>query len=239
MSSLYNETCDEYQIINLDPKKLLKNETVTFIIPGQPIPQKRHRYHNRGSFTCTYDPSSEDKKELKKYIKACSPPPLNKDYIYFVEIFFYFEPGKSLSKLERNKLLWQSWHSFKPDNTNLAKFYEDALNEILWDDDCKIVFLSLKKKYSEKPFTKINIMAKKKLEFYGNNEILTQISPTELRELSNACKIMGTVNIENIEDFLGDFDEKGSPAANAIIDFVKNNSQLISKLAKQIEKRKL
>ena len=38
----------------------------------------------------------------------------------------------------KDKKRWGTWHTMKPDRTNLCKSVEDALNGIVWQDDCLI-----------------------------------------------------------------------------------------------------
>lgn len=63
---------------------------------------------------------------------------------------------KSYSKKARLKSIGEP-HQKKPDISNLIKFTEDALNEILWEDDSVIAEIKAKKIYSEEPKTIITV----------------------------------------------------------------------------------
>lgn len=45
----------------------------------------------------------------------------------------------------------------KPDNSNYAKGIEDALNNVIYNDDSQIVDLVIRKFYSDKPRVEIRI----------------------------------------------------------------------------------
>ena len=63
---------------------------------------------------------------------------------------------KSYSKTARLKAVGEP-HQKKPDISNLIKFTEDALNEVLWEDDSCISEITAKKVYSEEPKTIITV----------------------------------------------------------------------------------
>lgn len=64
----------------------------------------------------------------------------------------HYRTGKYARLLKKDSPFW---HSTKPDIDNLVKFVMDALQGILWSDDCKIVRLETSKIYSKKPRTEI------------------------------------------------------------------------------------
>lgn len=45
----------------------------------------------------------------------------------------------------------------KPDCSNMVKLVEDALNGVAWRDDSQIVSLGVRKRYAEKPETRLTI----------------------------------------------------------------------------------
>lgn len=115
-----------------------------YIITGVPIPWARAGVNNGRFF---------DKQKLHKLncanqfeIQHNSEPmfegPLR------AEFFFYLPIPQSKSKKVQTQLI-DTWHFFKPDNSNLLKFYEDAGTGILYQDDCQICDESLKKKYDD------------------------------------------------------------------------------------------
>ena len=67
-----------------------------------------------------------------------------------VMIIANFAIPKSYSE-KRKKALDGQMRPKKPDVDNIAKFYLDALNETLYDDDAQIVSLNVIKRYSILP----------------------------------------------------------------------------------------
>lgn len=123
-----------------------------FVILGPPIPLKRARKGVRGFY--------DSQKELKQQAILS----LIVDYGTFVPIKepirvlmkFFMPIPDSLSKPKKAALDGQD-HIKKPDLTNLAKFYEDAFNEVLWADDALIYEMRLQKSYDTTPRTEILI----------------------------------------------------------------------------------
>lgn len=111
--------------------------------------QTRHRHTSRGGFVRTYDPMAKDKEDFVKYVSE------NYDIekiegMIDVMIIANFAIPKSYSE-KRKKALDGQMRPKKPDVDNIAKFYLDALNEILYDDDAQIVSLNVIKRYSILP----------------------------------------------------------------------------------------
>lgn len=132
----------------------------TFTIPGNPIPQKRHRHKKLGSFITTYDPNASDKKEIKKLLmKNLEQIPLFSYTPLSITVNFYLPVPHSLPNKQRNKLLWDYYHTSKPDYDNLAKLYLDAAKGVLYPDDGNISLACHSKCYSTSPHTTITIKA--------------------------------------------------------------------------------
>lgn len=121
-------------------------------IPGIPKPLKRHRT-SKGK---TYDPSKDDKFNFAWEVKSRCMGLFPHSQSIKVDLEYHMPIPKSYSKKARLKLVGEP-HQKKPDITNLAKFTEDALNNVLWEDDSLIVELTLKKVYSEEPKTVITV----------------------------------------------------------------------------------
>ena len=126
------------------------------ILAGTPKSQKRHRFA-RGFI---YDPSSKDKKLIKKELDKYAPKTLVKVNI-FVQLYFHmpypkrwFRTGKYEGILKDNAPFW---HSTKPDIDNLAKIYLDCMSGTIYNDDRQIIWLTAIKKYSMQPRTEITI----------------------------------------------------------------------------------
>ena len=147
--------------------KLLTNtqQEGTIVVPGTPLPQKRHRSSFRSGKIRNYDPSAKDKKKFKVIAGVLAPRSALKGDISLNVTFYMPRPKTHRRTGKYSKLLKKDaplWHSIKPDIDNLVKFVMDALQGILWEDDCKIVSLEARKLYSEKPRTEI--------EFWTINE---------------------------------------------------------------------
>ena len=134
--------------------------TIYITVPGQPKSQKRHRHFKRESFTGTYDPSADDKKSFLSYIADKAPKEPLKGPIHLEIIFYMKRPkghygtGKNEEKVKDSA---PSYHTSKPDVSNLVKFVEDAMNSIFWYDDSQIYLLRAEKNYHTKPLTYIEI----------------------------------------------------------------------------------
>ena len=138
-----------------------------FELVGLPTPKARHRYHFAKGKPISYDPQSDEKTTAKFRLKAILNNAIrsqNKEAIelsrhkaFAVDFEFHMEYPKSMSSKKRAVGLWIDKVLSKPDVDNLAKFYLDAANEILWSDDKQIIELRAKKVYSEIPKTIITV----------------------------------------------------------------------------------
>ena len=124
-------------------------------IPGRPIPLQRPRMYKKG----LYDPQYMAKKNFASIVKIKT---LNrkelpiKDYLY-LELNFFFKFPKSWSKKKKNFAFLNPVHTSKPDLSNLIKFVEDALNDVLWSDDCVIYKIKASKHWHDEDLTVIKI----------------------------------------------------------------------------------
>ena len=135
-------------------------------IPGNPIPQQRHRHFKFG----TYDPCKKDKEQ--NLIKSLINYNYHKSYNHLprlnainLNIKFYMKRPKSHYRTGKYAGLvkdqWQKiHHTKKPDIDNLIKFSLDALSgqNGFFLDDNQIVIIYAEKIYSDKPRTEIMIV---------------------------------------------------------------------------------
>lgn len=168
-----------------------------FIIQGNPIPKARHRTYVVGKFVKTYDIQCDKKKKtsldfisqmVKKELKPF-PGYLN------VRMDFFFEPAKSMSSPKRNICFWMDFPTIC-DLDNLAKFYLDCCNNIVFNDDRQITSLTCRKFFSKNPRTEIIIMPRNNsvdedvttiLGIYGQDQLVNFIEIAyELLQLYNA-----------------------------------------------------
>lgn len=129
------------------------------ILNIEPVEQARPRATRYGRSIRVYDPPkvSNYKKQLSQLARSqYKSEPL--DGMLAVEITFYRQVQKSLSKVERSRRLSGKHRpTVKPDLDNYVKSTLDALNGILWTDDALIVDLHAHKYYSDDPHIEITV----------------------------------------------------------------------------------
>lgn len=136
---------------------------IRFFIPGNPKALKRHRTVRVGknkNFLRQYDPSETDKRDF--LVMALNNRPAKPiEGPIFMELRFVFSrpknhygTGKNSNVLKDNA---PTYHTTKPDNSNLMKFVEDAFNGVFWKDDSQICISHETKVYGEKPGIHIHI----------------------------------------------------------------------------------
>ena len=124
-------------------------------IQGDPQSQPRHRHTVRGKVVRTYDPKSNDKKELAKYItENYSFEKTDKPLLVIIRA--NFKIPSSTSKVQK-QLMNGKYRPKKPDIDNIAKYYLDAMNDIVYFDDAQIIALNIVKMYSEEPSVEIRL----------------------------------------------------------------------------------
>jgi Holliday junction resolvase RusA-like endonuclease len=124
-------------------------------IHGDPQSQPRHRHTARGKIVRTYDPKSKDKKKLAKYItENYSFEKTDKPLLVVIQADFKIP--SSLSKVKKGLAVGR-YRPKKPDIDNIAKYYLDAMNDVVYFDDAQIVALNVVKKYSLKPNVRIEL----------------------------------------------------------------------------------
>lgn len=73
-----------------------------------------------------------------------------------IKIKAYFEPPKSTSKKKYKELMGQPYTK-KPDADNICKSILDGLNGIAYTDDNQVAELEIKKLYSDRARTEVEI----------------------------------------------------------------------------------
>lgn len=125
----------------------------------EPVEQARPRATRYGRSIRVYDPPkvSKYKKQLAQLARSqYKDEPL--DGMIEVEISFYRQVQKSLSKKERaRRLSGEHRPTVKPDLDNYIKSALDGLNGVLWTDDARIVDLHAHKYYSDRPRIEITV----------------------------------------------------------------------------------
>lgn len=166
---------------------------------GDPIPKARHRSFIRHGAICSYDPQEEAKNSTRQLLAAKFREQLNhedrkiaieasnltRSNVFKVDLYFAMPYPKSSTQRERSLLTWIGDANTKPDGDNLAKFYLDCANGILWRDDKQIIDLNVKKFFSHNPKTIIKISGTKSMTLHSSIEgILGIISREEFLEFT-------------------------------------------------------
>jgi len=140
-------------------------DEIYFRIPGKPIAKKTHRtkvfLKNKGGRIDvqrqTYFPQSKEASDVRKHLKdQYNSEPL--DTALFVRFVFHMPIPSTWNKTQKAMALdGRLMPIGKPDVSNLAKFYEDCMNGIVYSDDSRIVWVSPLKKYDDESYTEIFI----------------------------------------------------------------------------------
>jgi Holliday junction resolvase RusA-like endonuclease len=132
---------------------------ISFIIPGEAVPQARPKFARQGNFVRAYDP--EKSRNYKAYVRmlaaeAYQGPPLEGPVSLCVTV--YRQPPSSWSKSKIAHALAKHIRPItKPDLSNVVKGIEDALKGLVWRDDSQVVDLYFQKWYSNDPKVEVEI----------------------------------------------------------------------------------
>lgn len=130
------------------PSKRLPRST-NILISGPPIPLQRHRHTKDGR---SYNPQTQLMDAVSFEVKSQFP---RVPYRSPIKVTFKFYFKLKQSRFRSNG----DYREIRPDLSNLIKFYEDALNGVLWRDDVLICEIKAFKKYDEYERTEINIIS--------------------------------------------------------------------------------
>jgi len=131
---------------------------ITFVIPGDPVPQPRPRVSTRGGFARAYVPASHAIHAYRKAVQLLaksagvvpSTDPLS------VEIVATF--ARPTSHLTKKGVRAGAPKLPRPDVDNIAKGVLDALGDI-WGNDSCVAALSVEKCYGTEGRTSVTIDA--------------------------------------------------------------------------------
>lgn len=138
--------------------------TREIIIKMKPVPKGRPRFTQYGhAYTPAKTLEAENfiKQEVILWMRKNNLCPI-KDIPIELNIDFFFSIPKSYSKKKKEQLI-NGPHIIKPDCDNLAKLVCDALNGVLYQDDCLIYKLSSSKTYNEEDCIRIAYTINEKL----------------------------------------------------------------------------
>lgn len=137
---------------------------IAFTVPGPPKPLQRARVGRMGAHARMYDPEANTtnkatvglhgKQAMEKWARLGNGGlligPLQLDVTFYIE--------KPKSKIRKNSDPFP-YPDSKPDLDNCIKLVCDALNGIVWKDDCQVVGIAASKAWAPAtgPYTDIRI----------------------------------------------------------------------------------
>lgn len=126
-----------------------RGKTVTYIIPGNPVPLARHRH----GITHAWDSQKRIKFGIGIQLSdQHNGQPLLAGPLHLFLDFFMPIPKSGPKSLDGKP------HPIKPDLDNLIKMICDCANGILYKDDAAIYKITASKHYSHNPRTEITAM---------------------------------------------------------------------------------
>ncbi len=127
------------------------------IVYGNPIAKKRPRFSRRGKHVVTYNEQEKEEESFRNEVfhQLKSTEPCNSPMRVFLQFWMkrpksHFRTGKYSGILKEAA---PKIHVGRPDVDNLIKFVFDALNGLVWTDDCIIYSIGAFKLYCEEPKT--------------------------------------------------------------------------------------
>ncbi len=122
--------------------------TVTFTIPGEPVPQMRPRVvqnkYTHHIHAYTPDKCAVYAERVRLYALRHLENTEFQRLTGPLEVFMTFYRSKPKSASKRDV-----FPVTRPDLSNYVKLVEDALNGLIWVDDSQIVISTLRKMYAE------------------------------------------------------------------------------------------
>lgn len=131
------------------------NGYVRFSVLGEPRGKGRPQFTTRGGYAKAITPEATVSYEnliMIEYRRQCGTKKFRDDDMIGIRIVAYYGIPKSISKKKRLEMLDGIIRpTKKPDNDNIVKVVEDALNNVAYKDDKNIVDCVVQKYYSEQP----------------------------------------------------------------------------------------
>jgi len=133
-------------------------ETLTFSVPGNPVPQPRARVSTRGGFARAYTPADHPIHAYRAAIAAAAieagATPTDSAPITLIVDLVWTRPK---SHFRKSGLKPDAPRLPRPDCSNCLKGIEDALNGIAWVDDTQVGRVVVEKSYGDEPRTVVRI----------------------------------------------------------------------------------
>lgn len=132
-----------------------------FTILGEPAGKGRPKFSTKGPFPKAYTPEKTVNYETLvklEYRRQCEDFHFPDGTALDLRIAAYYAIPKSANKKKRLLMLCHAIRPMKkPDNDNVVKIIQDALNLVAYHDDVQIVDCQLRKFYSDKPRVEVVI----------------------------------------------------------------------------------
>jgi len=125
---------------------------ITFTVPGDPVAKGRARGGPHGHYTPKKTVSAEGVVKVFAQQAMGDLPPM--DGPLSLEFEAVYLAPKSWSNRKRETTLWKET---KPDGDNLHKLLADAMNQIVYLDDCQIVRWSGCKRYGTRAELRVTV----------------------------------------------------------------------------------
>ena len=134
---------------------------MVFEVMGPPEGKRRHRSMMIGGKVHTYNPEENrlyEEKVRQAFVEKAGQLQSDSKNPLRLYLLIGFEPPKSTSKRKRQKMLsGEIFPCVKPDFDNVSKIICDALNKVAFDDDRQIVEAHIYKRYTERPFVRVQL----------------------------------------------------------------------------------
>ena len=131
--------------------------TLSFTVPGEPVPQPRARVTTRGGFGRAYTPSSHPIHAYRQAIAAAArqagAKPTDREPLTLVIEFIFTRPKSHLTR--QGEVRSNAPRLPRPDASNGLKGVEDSLNGVAYHDDSQIGLLVVAKRYGREACTRV------------------------------------------------------------------------------------
>ena len=128
---------------------------VRFSVLGEPKGKGRPKFTTRGGYARAITPEQTVSYEnliMVEFRRQCGTRRFDDNVMIGMRVVAYYGVPKSASKKKRAAMLDGEIRPIKkPDNDNIVKVVEDALNDVAYKDDKNIVDCVVQKYYSEQP----------------------------------------------------------------------------------------
>ena len=143
--------------MHVQPPVQTESKTLTFVVPGKPVPQPRARVSTRGGFARSYVPRQHPIHPYRvciAEIAKAAGATVTEDAVSVTICATFARPKSHLNQtgLRKTAPLLP-----REDVDNLAKSVLDALTGVAWHDDKQVASLQIVKSYGTAGATEVSI----------------------------------------------------------------------------------